>query len=189
MAPTITAEKAAVRKWVKGLPLSPADKTAGDDALLSRFLALPQTAKAETLLLYCGTGSEPDTACLLSPLMEAGRIVGLPRCLDKGRMEFRRYLGPQRLRPGPFGIPEPDEGCPVLSPTPQTLLLAPALCCDRRGFRLGHGGGYYDRYLARRPIFTVVLCREALLLERLPTQPHDRPVNLILTERECLSFF
>lgn len=188
MALTIAAEKAALRKRVKEIRFSAAHKAASDRVLLSRFLALPQVEAAEVLFLYYGTGSEPDTARLLPHLTKVGKVIALPCCLKAGEMEFRRYLGPDRLRQGPFGIPQPDDSCPILSPTADALLLAPALCCDRRGFRLGHGGGYYDRYLARYPLFTLALCRKALLMDRLPAEPHDRPLALILTESESLSF-
>lgn len=188
MAPTIAAEKAYLRRCVKGLHFSAAEKAASDNALFFRFLALPQVVAAKSLFLYYGTDPEPDTARLLPQLANAGKTVALPCCLSKGRMEFRRFLGSEHLRKGPFDIPQPDDSCPVLVPTPGALLLAPALCCDRRGIRLGHGGGYYDRYLAQYSLFTLALCRDRLLMERLPAEVHDHPLNLILTESECLSF-
>ena len=172
MGPTISAEKALLRRSIKEFHLSPKEQAESDACLLARFLALPQVEKAPLVFLYYGVGAEPDTGRLLAPLTQAGKLVALPRCLE------------QR---GPFGIPEPDGSCPILSPTHETLLLVPALCCDRLGFRLGHGGGYYDRYLSHWQPHTAALCRDVLLRERLPVEPHDQRLELILTETRCLS--
>ena len=183
---TITAEKAALRKAVKGFHLSGKDREASDALLLSRFLALPQVAEADALLLFYGVGDEPDTARLLGPL--AHKTLALPRCLPGGTLEARRCLGPDHLLPGPLGIPEPDGECPLLARDCFPLILVPNLCCDQRGCRLGHGGGYYDRYLAGFSGLTVCLCRDALLQARVPTQAHDLGVDLVLTETRSLSF-
>ncbi len=187
MPSTITAEKATLRKAVKEFCLSETQKARSDTLLLQRFLAFPQLLRSTHVLLYYGVGAEPDTAALLAPLEKAGKVTALPRCLSGGAMEARRYLGPDQLVPDPFGIPQPDESCPVLAPDAFSLILVPALCCDERGYRLGHGGGYYDRYLPRSRAVTVALCRDALLRPHLPTEAHDVPVDIVLTETRCLS--
>ena len=88
---SITADKAALRRQVRayGRALSPEARRASDDALLSRFLSLPQVAAADTLLLYHGMGAEPDTARLIPPLLELGKRLALPRCLPERRLEAR----------------------------------------------------------------------------------------------------
>ena len=74
-----------------------------------------------------------------------------------------------------------------ISPEEIDLVLVPGLCYDRQGYRLGFGGGYYDRWLAGFPGLRVGLCREAVLQDRLPVEHHDLPVDLVVTESECLS--
>ena len=69
----------------------------------------------------------------------------------------------------------------------RTNRLVPGLCYDREGYRLGFGGGYYDRWLAGCSGWKVGLCRAALLQDRLPRGPYDIPVDLVVTEEECLS--
>lgn len=182
MPSTITAEKTALRARVGEFYLSGFDRQASDLLLLSRFLALPQVERASSLLLFWGVGTEPDTARLLEPLLECDKRVGLPRCLPGWRMEAREYRGQGHLAEGPFGIPEPDGECPLLDRDGFDLILVPNLCCDKRGFRLGHGWGYYDRYLAGYGGLTVALCRDGLLEEALPVEEHDLPVRLVLTE-------
>lgn len=152
-----------------------------DEALFARFLALPQLERAGTVFVFWGVGTEPDTALLLPRLLELGKVVGLPRMLPGRAMEVRRYCPDRPLVPHPFGIPEPDEACPLLEPDHIDLALVPALCYDRHRSRLGMGGGYYDRWLAGFGGVTVGLCREAVLCDSVPTLPHDRPVDLVLT--------
>ena len=166
----------------KGRALSPAERADSDRALFARFLALPWVAEAGTILLYHGMGAEPDTARLIPPLLERGKILALPRCLPGGGLEARRIDRDTRLVPHPYGMLEPGEGCPLLAPQQIDLILAPGLAFDRAGGRLGQGGGYYDRYLPQCPGRTAALCRRGMLLDRLPREAHDRPVDLVVTE-------
>ncbi len=189
MPSTIAVEKAALRQAVKEITFSPAEKAESDKLLFGRFLALPQVAQASSLLLFYGVGVEPDTAKLLDALADMGKAVALPRCLPGGKLEARGYSGPSHLSPGPFGIPEPDGCCPIVERDSFDVILVPNLCCDRLCYRLGHGGGYYDRYLPGFPGVTVALCRDRLLRPVLPREGHDLPVNLVVTETECLSPF
>lgn len=189
MPSTITAEKAALRKSAKEIPFTVEERQASDRLLFQRFLSLPQLAGCRSILLYYGVGQEPDTSQLIVPLSHLGKALALPRCLPDKQMEARWYRGADRLSPGAFGIPEPDESCPIVTRDNLSLILVPGLCFDERGFRLGHGGGYYDRYLSGFSGFTVALCRDRLLFPSLPTESHDHPVNWILTESRCLSHF
>ncbi|MCD8005305.1 MAG: 5-formyltetrahydrofolate cyclo-ligase [Oscillospiraceae bacterium] len=172
----VTEEKAALRRRLAALP--PADWT----PLCRRFLALPQLKQAGTVLLFWGVGREPDTGGMLEELLRRGKRLALPRCLPDRRMEAGEVTGPACLRPGAYGIPEPGADCPPIPREEIDLILVPNLCCDRRGFRLGHGGGYYDRYLAGYRGHTAALCPEEWLQQTLPTDDFDQPVELVLTQ-------
>ena len=179
MAPAgVTEAKAALRRQLAQLPRpdwSP---------LLERFLSLPEVDRARTVLLFYGVGREPDTRGLITTLLQRGKTVVLPRCLPRRQMEARCVTGLDDLTPGSFQIPEPGEHCPAIDRAEIDLILVPNLCCDRLCYRLGHGGGYYDRYLAGYTGVTVALCPEARLQERLPRDEYDLPVGLVLTETE-----
>ena len=108
--------------------------------------------------------------------------MALPRCLPHRGMEARLIRGREGLVPGAFRIPEPGEDCPVAARDEIDVILVPNLCCDREGYRLGHGGGYYDRYLAGYRGFTVAFCPRFLLLDRVPRDERDVPVRLVLTD-------
>lgn len=183
-----TGAKAALRTRVRALAaaLDPEARRRSDGALLRRFLALPWTAEADTLLLFYGVGTEPDTPQLLSELWQSGRRVLLPKCLPGRAMEARLVRSGADLEPGAYGIPEPLESCPVVEKGDIDLILVPALCYDLSRRRLGQGGGYYDRYLDGYGGRTVGLCREYLLQAELPVEDHDRAVDLVLTEKRTL---
>ncbi len=187
--PSITGDKAALRAQVRAraAALTAPVRADSDRALFRRFLALPQVERAGTILLFSGVGTEPATAALLGPLWAMGKTLCLPKCLPGRAMEARAVAPDRPLVPGAFGIPEPGEDCPALEPGRLDLILVPALCYDRAGYRLGQGGGYYDRYLPRTSAVTVGLCRDALLLESVPAEPHDRRVDLVLTETLTLT--
>ena len=191
MASTIDLEKKALRRRVREQlsALSRSELVRSDDALFEKFLSLPQVEEAQTVFAFWGIpGKEPDTARLVRELVRRGKTVGLPRMLPDHRMEVRRYDPDRPLVSVSFGISEPGEDCPLIAREAINRVLVPAVCYDRRGYRLGFGGGYYDRWLAGFSGVTVGLCREAVLQEAVPTEAHDARVDLLLTEGECLSF-
>lgn len=186
-----TAEgKAALRRQVHLTlaGLSPEALCRSDDALFAAFAALPQVDSASTLFAFWGIpGREPDTARLIRALTARGKRVGLPRMLPDRQMEVRLYDPDRPLIPAAFGILEPSADTPLLPREDIELALVPAVCYDRRGFRLGFGGGYYDRWLAGFSGTTVGLCRDCVLQDQVPVEEHDCQVELLLTETRRFS--
>lgn len=190
MTSTIDLEKKELRLRVREelSALSRSELVRGDNALFARFLALPQVEAAKTIFAFWGIpGKEPDTARLIQELVRRGKTVGLPRMLPGHRMEVRRYDPDRPLVKVSFGISEPGEDCPLIRREDIDLTLVPAVCYDRRGFRLGFGGGYYDRWLEHFSGVKAGLCRETVLQDRVPTEAHDAKVDILLTEGESLS--
>ena len=185
---TTAEEKRALRAAVRAQlsALTDRERQESDEKLFRRFLSLPQVAAAETVFAFWGIpGKEPDTARLIENLLAAGKTVCLPRMLPGHRMEVRRYLPQYPMKEADFGILEPDPAlCPVVEREGIDLVLVPAACYDRRGYRLGFGGGYYDRWLAEFRGVTVGLCRQAVLQELVPIEVHDSRVDVLLTEDE-----
>lgn len=191
MASTIDLEKKELRRRVREelSALSRAELIRSDDALFARFLALPQVEEAKTIFAFWGIpGKEPDTSRLIGELVRRGKTVGLPRMLPGHRMEVRRFDPDRPLVKASFGISEPGEDCPLLDREDIDLVLVPAVCYDGCGYRLGFGGGYYDRWLEGFSGVKVGLCRGAVLREAVPIEAHDARVDLLLTEEESLSF-
>jgi len=181
---TIETEKNALRRTVRQVlaGLSAADRRSSDQALFKAFLNLTQVKAAKTILLFRGVGQEPETTRLFSPLRDLGKIIYFPKCLPGNQMEIRQVTDESALIPGAYGFPEPGEECPIVEPGRLDLVLVPALCYDKHCFRLGQGGGYYDRFLEHYSGYTVGLCRDAVLQEKVPVGPHDRSVHCVLTE-------
>ncbi len=176
-----TALRRAAEHW-------PAEEQAASDAALrAALLRHPPLLRAERILLFYGVGIEPDTAPLLPLLWEMGKTLYLPRCLPGRRLEARLARPDCLMNYNKLGIPEPAEDAALAARDTLDLILVPALCYDRAGYRLGQGGGYYDRYLAGFAGETAGLCRKRLLQERLPREAHDIPVGALLTEEGPLA--
>lgn len=173
---TAGEKKEALRRKAAALPRMDAPE------LVEKFLALPQLERAETVMIFCGVGRELDTMPLLDRLLAMGKRVAFPVCLPGRRMEARAVTSQEELVPGAFGIPAPGDGCPAVPREEIGLVLAPCLLCDREGFRLGFGGGYYDRFLAGYTGDTVCICPAGRMEERLPRDEFDVPVDLVLTD-------
>lgn len=191
MSSTTAAEdKAALRRQVRLTldGLSPDALRRSDDALFAAFSALPQVEAASTIFAFWGIpGREPETGRLVQALTARGKRVGLPRMLPGRQMEVRLYDPDRPLVPAAFGILEPPADSPLLPRADIGLALVPAVCYDRRGFRLGFGGGYYDRWLSGFSGVTVGLCRDCVLQEHVPIEDHDRRVEFLLTESRRFS--
>ena len=173
---TVKERKAELRRRAAGLPQVEAE------TLFGRFLALPEVEAADTVMVFYGTGREPNTVPLIQALLERGKRVALPVVLPHRGMEARQVLDIGRLVPNRFGIPEPDESCPVVEKSEIAVALIPHLMVDREGYRLGWGGGYYDRWLLDFPGLTVCVCRPGRLVEHMPREEFDVPVKLVLIE-------
>jgi len=153
-------------------------------ALRDRLLAAPELRVAPTVAAYVATPDEPGTAPLLAALREAGRRVLLPVLLPDGDLDWAPYTGETDLAPQRYGLLEPT-AAPLGSAAigGADVVVVPGLACDRRGYRLGRGGGSYDRALARVTpgTFTCLLLHDEEVLERVPVEPHDRPVRAAVT--------
>lgn len=154
-----------------------------DRGIRRAFFALPEWEAAKAIFCYVSVGREPDTREILGAALRAGKRVAAPRCLEKGKMLPHWIHSPDALVPARFGLWEPAEDAPEALPEEIDLAIVPCVAADRRGFRLGHGGGYYDRFLSQYRGGTVLLCRELLIRQEIPVEPHDYPVPWVLTER------
>ncbi|GAA2270561.1 MULTISPECIES: 5-formyltetrahydrofolate cyclo-ligase [Kitasatospora] len=149
--------------------------------------AVELAGPGQTVAAYVSVGTEPGTRPLLDALRGRGVRVLLPVLLPDNDLDWAEYQGPERLAPAGRGLLEPtgqrlgpDAVCGA------ALVLLPGLAVDRRGLRLGRGGGSYDRVLARlararaHPLLATLLY-DAELLEAVPAEPHDRPVHAVVT--------
>ncbi len=178
-------EKQRLRNTVRSLEerLSPRYLEDSGRAIAARLLAMPEYRSAGTVFCFAGAGREVDTRPILEDALNTGKVLCAPLCTGPGQMELRRVAALDRLTPGAYGIPEPPADSALLLPDEVDFAVLPCVTCDRAGRRLGRGGGYYDRFLAHYRGGAVLLCRERLLREEIPVEPHDYPVPWVLTER------
>src|SRR6202000_2921175 len=135
----------------------------------------PEAGMAGTGAAYSPLATEPDTHRLVFGLWKRGTYVILPRQRPDGDLEWASYEGPDSLAPGPRGVLEPTEpsrGVAAISRA--ALVLVPALAVDRRGLRLGRGGGSYDRALTRvgERVPVAALLDVGELSDRVPSEQH-----------------
>ena len=157
------------------------------------FLGLKKTEK--TVLAYCSVGNEPSTLALIDSLLKSGRKVCLPLCTDLDEeghrtgafdaMEARVITSFDDLTAGAYGIPEPKADTELVPAEEVDIVILPCVGCDRQCRRIGHGAGYYDKYLTtvRKDCFTMALCYEEALADELPAEEHDVPVDAVVTEK------
>lgn len=160
-------------------------------SLAARALELPELAHARTVAAYVSVGSEPGTRALLDALHARGVRVLLPALLADNDLDWGAYAGQGSLvsvqHRGKMALLEPagERLGPDAVLTADAVLL-PGLAVDARGMRLGRGGGSYDRVLARldragADPALVVLLYDSEVVDRVPEEPHDRPVHAVVT--------
>ncbi|MDL2323763.1 5-formyltetrahydrofolate cyclo-ligase [Ruminococcaceae bacterium OttesenSCG-928-A16] len=179
-------QKAALRKKIKTqlANLTPNYTGQAGAAITKTLLALPQYKAAQTIFCYVSIGQEVDTHAFIKAALVAGKQVCVPKTLGGGQMQARQITALNQLQPAPFGLLEPAEKAPLVPPQQLGFIVVPCLAAAPGGTRLGHGGGYYDRYLATTGGFAVCLCYGQLLQPVLPAGTLDKPVQMVITEKD-----
>lgn len=133
---------------------------------------------AKTIFGYLPFNQEVQLLPLLQQALAEGKQVALPKCCGKD-MRFILMTDLTQATPSPFGAPEPLADGPVADDK-TALVLVPGVVFDERGYRIGYGGGYYDRFLAAEPEHpTIGLCFDIQLVSRLEPDPYDIPVDIV----------
>lgn len=154
---------------------------AQSNLLCHRLSNYPEFVSAQTVLGYQSCRQEPN---LNSLFIHHNKQWGLPRCVDRNLL-WHRWQPQEALITGSYGILEPHRASPRLSSTEVDLILVPAVAIDRRGYRLGYGGGYYDRLRVDplwRKIPTIGIVFDFAYVEQLPSDSWDIPVDAVCTE-------
>lgn len=167
--------------------VSPADADAAAAECTAHLLAQPALRRAHRVALYAALPDELPTRPLFEALAERGVARLLPRMADNGRLAFARIERWEELRPGLYGILEPAGDAPELRPGRGDVVVVPGVAFDREGWRLGRGNGYYDRTFAEASGPRLVgLAYAFQLVEAVPHESRDRPVDAIVTEHGWL---
>jgi len=188
----MSTDKAQLRQQMKTLraELGARDPDAGE-TLAGKFPMKLLQRYGPVVSAYWPIGSEIDPLPLVRRLKnEGGADICLPRVEADGAMTFRAWAPGNPLEDRPFGLREPLVDAEILTPT---LVLTPLLGFDRNGNRLGYGKGHYDRALETlRTSGRVFVCGLAFFgqeVDAVPAEPHDIPLDWVMTERGSIPIF
>lgn len=156
------------------------------EAAKDRLLALDAFGDRATVMLFHSSGSEIPTAAVIEALAEEGHRILLP-FVDRTEIQATEFTPGDELMRSPYGPMEPSRRKAVPAEDLDVMIL-PGLAFDREGYRLGHGGGHYDRFLARAGLraLLVGLGFHFQVVDRVPRDRNDRPVHLVVTDAESV---
>ena len=152
--------------------------------ILEKVQQMEEYQNAEVIFCYVSTEDEVNTWPVIGHALEHGKKVGVPVCIGDGIMEVREITSFSQLKKGAYGIIEPDSSCRKLEKEEIQLALIPCVSADQTGRRLGHGAGYYDRYLADTRFVKAALCWGELMMDRIPVDELDIRMDRVISEKE-----
>jgi len=165
--------------------LAPEERERLSRLIREKLERLEEYGKAKTVAFFYPVKGEPDLLPLLKKALKEKRVL-LPK-VEGEEIKLYRVGRLEELKRGAFGIPEPEGGEEV-PPEEVELFLVPGLLFDGEGYRLGFGRGYYDRLLGRSGGLKVGVAYEFQVVDRLPRERWDAPVDLLVTERRIRRF-
>ena len=181
-------DKAGFRQWMRQR-LQAADVSAlqqADELIRKRLRQVPELKQARTVLAFAPLAGEIDIWPLLTELAKGPQRLCLPLIIGPGLMEAREVDDLTRLEQNSFHIAEPLPDAPLIAPEDIDLVLVPGLAFSGDLWRMGRGGGYYDRFLAGCTAFRLGLTRELQIMEHIPHEPHDLRMQALLSENGLL---
>lgn len=178
-----TSDKTLLRKELlaKRKELSEEYRRTAGESIQEQVLSSPEYAAARSLFVYVSMPGEPPTERIIRSALSDGKEVYVPRCVG-GEMLAVRIRCLDCLLPGPYGIPEPEDCAVSKTADELDLILVPCVSVSEDGRRLGHGGGYYDRFLARERENAICLCFRRMLCADIPADPTDVRIPRVITD-------
>lgn len=187
----MTQTKATLRQYFLSQRRSLSNQAwrTASDQICDNLRHHPPFQQAKTVLSFTSYRNEPDLEPLFITKNNREKNWALPRCVGKD-LAWHCYRKGDRLVSGKYGITEPHPDLPLLDLTTIDVILVPAVACTKNGDRLGYGGGFYDRFFASLPpnltekLTTIGIIFECCLAETLPTDPWDKKLDFICTEKQ-----
>lgn len=170
--------------------LSEQERSVLDDRITQKLLATSEYAEATTVLTYVSVSSEVSTRMFIECALRDGKTVAVPRCLPGHCLEFVAIASLEQLVAAPFNLLEPAIELPALTEDQKnnSICIVPALLVDTKGYRLGYGAGFYDRFLSTYPGKKICLAyQQNLSRTMLPHTAFDVAVDVVITELDVLT--
>lgn len=169
-----------VKEWMKKLDKNYIEKA--DQSIFEQVKELKEFQEAKTIFCYASMKNEVDTWQLIALALKQGKNVGVPLCIGKGIMEVRQIHALDDFEEGAYGIMEPSRRCPILSKEKIDVAVIPCVSADREGRRLGHGAGFYDRFLDGVTFPKILVCYKELMMDQVPTEEHDILMDQVICD-------
>lgn len=156
-------------------------RSKNDERIVSKIINSSFYKEAKSIFCFIGFGSEVNTTGIIEDALRSGKKVYVPRVINK-EMKVIRIDSLDNLKPGVFGILEPEDGEELNGDC--DLILMPGVAFTKEGKRLGYGGGYYDKYLAQYNSNTlkIAIAYSIQVVDFIPTESYDKTVDYIVTE-------
>lgn len=170
--------------------LSEQERSVLDDRITQKLLAISEYVEATTVLTYVSVSFEVSTRMFIECALRDGKTVAVPRCLPGHCLEFVAITSLDQLIAAPFGLLEPPKELPALTEEQMnaSICIVPALLVDIKGYRLGYGAGFYDRFLSTYPGKKICLAyQQNLSRTMLPHTTFDVAVDEVITESDVLT--
>ncbi|WP_166805916.1 5-formyltetrahydrofolate cyclo-ligase [Jeotgalibacillus sp. R-1-5s-1] len=163
--------------------LSADDRICLTERVYERLFQTDEWRNAQTVGLTVSTGSELETRPVIERAFQDGKTVAVPRCIPSQKvLVFHEIKDITDVKPSFFNLLEPPESLPVIHKDDIDLLIVPGLIFDPAGYRIGFGGGYYDRFLTDYRNMTAALSFRFQVMDQIPRESHDIPVKKLITD-------
>lgn len=183
-------EKKRIRENIIGMrdALTPAEINRWSEDIAGKLYSDYRFREAETIFIFASFGSEVDTHRIIGELLSLGKSVCIPRIVKKHTMAAVRIENLGDLRPNKFGILEPVGG-EEIDPQEIDLIVVPGVAFDRRGYRIGYGGGFYDVFMSRIPgVDKIALAYDLQIIDRVENEKWDIRVDSLITNSQTYHF-
>lgn len=164
------------------------DKTLKDERICINFLNSKLYQNAEVVLCYYPLSNEISTIKIIKTCFKDNKKIALPVCLENNKIGFYYINNLDDVAKGKYDIMEPlIKRCEKVTDFGECVLIVPGLAFDIKGYRLGYGKGYYDRFLSENKILTVGFCYNKFIVNELPINQFDKKVEYICSENGLCS--
>ena len=183
--------KGRLRKLLKAKrgSLTARQRSAKSRAIARALFALEPVKKARTIFFFASFGSEVHTRGMILRALKQGKTVALPVAdMKRKNLEFRKISSLKNLKTSTYGVPEPVNSKKAINIKKADVIIVPGLGFDRRGYRIGYGGGFYDRLLKKTVKTTVKIgiAFDCQIMRALPKEKHDEKIDIIITETKII---
>jgi 5-formyltetrahydrofolate cyclo-ligase len=188
---THAADKTAARDRARTArrAIAPDAAARAAEALRDRLLAMPVLDGVSVVLAYGASAEELALGPAVAALRERGARIAYPRVVSASELDLHVVADESELVTGSFGILEPPSSAPTVAAEDVDVVLVPGLAFDAHGFRVGYGGGYYDRLLLKleNAVRLGIAYDEQLSATPLPHEEHDEPVDVVVTPTRTIA--